>query len=158
MKKALLLLIVFNLTSCQNKSEKSFDQLKKMSWLLGQWENKMPAGNLTESWIKVNDSTFNGQTYFIKEKDTIHAESIVLTQKAQIVYYIPTVKGQNDDKPVEFKKTESKAENEYIFENPKHDYPQKIVYKKVNENSLVATISGMQQGKPSKESYLMKRK
>jgi hypothetical protein len=35
---------------------------------------------------------------------------------------------------------------------------QKIVYKKVNENSLVATISGIQQGKESSESYPMKKK
>jgi hypothetical protein len=52
----------------------------------------------------------------------------------------------------------SDSENTFVFENPKHNYPQKIVYKKVNENSLVATISGMQQGKQSTESYPMKRK
>jgi hypothetical protein len=52
----------------------------------------------------------------------------------------------------------SDSENNFVFENPKHDYPQKIVYKKATENSLVATISGMQQGKVSSEGYGMKRK
>ena len=53
---------------------------------------------------------------------------------------------------------ESKTENEFAFENPKHDYPQKIVYKKVSDTNLVATISGKQQGKPSSESFPMTKK
>ena len=147
------------LTSCKtDSSNKSFEKLEKMSWLVGEWENKMPEGNLTETWIKANDSTFTGKTLFIKDKDTIHSEEIVLTQKGETLLYIPTVKGQNDNKPVEFKMTESKTENEFAFENPAHDYPQKIVYKKVSDTNLVATISGKQQGKQSSESYPMSKK
>ena len=50
-------------------------------------------------------------------------------------------------------------ENENLtFENPKHDYPNKIVYKKINNDSLVATIYGIKNGKVSKENFPMKRK
>jgi len=144
--------------SCQNKSEKKFDKLEKMNWLLGNWENEMPEGVLTETWNKENDSTFSGTTYFIiNKKDTIHSEAIILTQINDELVYRPTVKGQNNDGPVDFKLS-SESENSFSFENSKHDYPQKIVYKKVNETSLVATISGMQQGKQSSESYPMKKK
>lgn len=146
------------LTSCKtDSSNKSFEKLEKMSWLVGEWENKMPEGNLTETWIKANDSTFTGKTLFIKEKDTIHNEEIVLSQKGETLYYTPTVIGQNNDEPIEFKMTNS-TENEFVFENPKHDYPQKIVYKKLNSTNLVATISGKQLGKASSESYPMKKK
>ncbi|PZO27202.1 MAG: hypothetical protein DCF13_12185 [Flavobacteriaceae bacterium] len=158
MKNVVILAVVVVFISCQNKSEKKFDELEKMSWLVGEWENTMPDGVLTETWTKANDSTFTGKTLFIRDKDTLHSEEIVLTQKGETLLYIPTVKGQNDNKPVEFKITESKIENEFAFENPKHDYPQKIVYKKVNETNLVATISGKQQGKSSSESYPMKKK
>lgn len=146
------------LASCQNKSEKKFEKLEKMNWLVGQWESKTPEGLLTETWTKENDSTFSGQAYFIKnEKDTVHSESIVLAQVKEELIYRPTVKGQNNDEPIDFKLT-SDVENSYTFENPKHDYPQKIVYKKTNETSLVATISGKQQGKSSSESYPMTKK
>lgn len=158
MKNVVILAVVVVFIACQNKSEKNFDELEKMSWLVGEWEKKMPDGILTETWTKANDSTFTGKTLFIRDKDTLHSEEIVLTQKGETLLYIPTVKGQNDNKPVEFKITESKIENEFAFENPKHDYPQKIVYKKVNETNLVATISGKQQGKSSSESYPMKKK
>jgi hypothetical protein len=158
MKKTIVLIGILALVSCQNKSDKQFDQLKKMNWLLGQWENTTPEGYLTETWSKVNDSTFSGQTYFIiNKKDTVHNESIVLTQVNDELIYRPIVKGQNNDEPVDFK-LNSDIENAFSFENPKHDYPQKILYKKTTENSLVATISGMQQGKQSSESYPMTKK
>lgn len=158
MKKLILSMAVISIIACQNKSEKNFDQLEKMHWLVGEWENKMPEGNLTETWTKANDSTYNAITLFVKDKDTLHHETVVLTQKGETLLYIPTVKGQNDDKPVEFKMTNSEKESEFIFENPAHDYPQKIVYKKVNDANLVATISGKQQGKFSSESYPMSKK
>jgi hypothetical protein len=131
-----------------------------MSWLVGEWENKMPEGDLTETWKKLNDSTYTAKTFFIKGKDTLHSEDIVLIQKGNHLLYVPTVKGQNDNKPVEFKMIEMEdgKENEFQFENPAHDYPQKIVYKKVNDTSLIATISGKQQGKTSSESYPMTKK
>jgi hypothetical protein len=129
-----------------------------MNWLIGQWENKTPEGYLTETWTKDNDSTFLGQSYFIvKEKDTVHFESIVLMQVNDDLIYQPIVKGQNEDQPVDFKLT-SDAEDSFTFENPKHDYPQKITYKKSNDKSLTATISGLQQGKQSSESYPMTKK
>jgi hypothetical protein len=158
MKTSITIITILLLASCQTKSEQNFEKLEKMNWLVGQWENKTPEGLLIETWTKDNDSTFSGQTYFIKnEKDTVHSESIVLTQLKDELIYRPTVKGQNNDEPVDFNLT-SDVENSYTFENPKHDYPQKIVYKKTNETSLVATISGKQQGKQSSESYPMIKK
>ena len=151
-------IVVFALiVSCQKKSEKKFDKLDKMQWLVGSWEQKLPEGTLIENWEKENDSTFIGGSYFVKGKDTIHSENVVLTQKNEDLFYIPTVIGQNNDEPVTFKLT-SDIENTFVFENPTHDYPQKITYKKVNDTNLLASISGKQQGKESKESYPMKKK
>ncbi|WP_162128328.1 DUF6265 family protein [Flavobacterium phycosphaerae] len=157
MKTITCLAVITLLVSCQKKSEKKFDELEKMNWLIGNWENKMPEGILTESWKKENDSTFSGESYFINPKDTVHFESIRLIQKEDELIYTATVPGQNDDEPVDFKLT-SDTESIFTFENPAHDYPQKITYKKVDANNLVATISGKQQGKDSQESYPMKRK
>jgi hypothetical protein len=158
MKNVIVIVVCVLFISCQNKSEKNFEQLEKMNWLIGNWENKMDDGILSETWKKENDSTFSGTTYFIiNKKDTVHSETILLTQLNDELIYRPTVKGQNNDESVDFKLS-SESENTFVFENPKHDYPQKIVYKKVDENSLIATISGIQQGKQSTESYPMKKK
>ncbi|WP_445454727.1 DUF6265 family protein [Flavobacterium sp. 25HG05S-40] len=152
-----LALFIATLIGCQNKSEKKFDKLHKMEWLVGNWEQKLPDGVVSEIWIKENDSTYSGKSYFIKEKDTVHLERIILTQKNETLLYIPTVSGQNNDEPVTFTMT-SDAENTFSFENLAHDYPKKITYKKVSPTSLIATISGTQQGKLSQESYPMTKK
>jgi hypothetical protein len=158
MKKIIGFIVVVVMVSCKNNSaEKKFDKLEKLNWLVGSWEQKLPEGTLVENWKMENDSTYSGESYFIKEKDTLSFESIELLQKGDMLYYIPTVKGQNNDKPVTFKMT-SDADNSFTFENPAHDYPQKIVYKKAGANDLIATISGKQQGKDSQESYAMKKK
>ena len=157
MKTALGILSLTLLLSCQNKSEKKFDKLQKMDWLIGNWEQKLPDGTLKETWTKLNDSTFSGESYFINPKDTLHFESIKLVQKGEELTYNATVVGQNDDEPVAFKLT-SDIDNTFTFENPAHDYPQKITYKKVTSNRLTATISGKQQGKQTQESYPMSKK
>jgi hypothetical protein len=154
MKTTLGILSMALLVSCQNNSEKKFEKLQKLNWLVGNWEQKLPDGTLQENWTKENDSTFNGNSYFINAKDTVHFESIKLVQKAEELIYIATVAGQNNDGPIGFKLT-SDTENSFTFENPDHDYPQKITYKKVNDTNLMATISGRQQGKPTSESFKM---
>jgi len=160
MKKTILTLaFTITLMSCKNSAEKTSEPSKfeKVAWLEGTWENNSPEGNLSETWTKENDSVFKGQTYFIKGKDTLHNESIMLTQKGEDLVYSPTVKGQNNDKAIDFKLTVSTT-NQLSFENKAHDYPQKIVYTKVTNDSIVAEISGIQQGKASSEKYPMKKK
>jgi len=143
--------------SCHLTSEKTFDKINNLSWLVGKWEHKQEHGTLVEIWKKENDSIFLGESYFINNKDTIHFETIKMYQKDENLTYQSTVIGQNNDEPANFKLT-SDSENEFIFENKTQDYPQKIVYKKNKDSSFVNTISGNQQGQYTTETYLMKKK
>lgn len=157
MKKTFIILVLLlAISACKKSDSNKNEKIKAASWLLGNWEHKSVDGNLIENWKKVNDSTFKAQSYFIKEKDTLHFESITLQQKGKQLTYSATVKGQNNDKAVTFKLTTA-TEKQMVFENPKHDYPQKISYTQITPDSLVAKISGIQQGKPSSEQFSIKR-
>jgi len=69
MKKAILILVItLTFASCQKSKEVS--KIVVADWLLGNWENKSKDGDLLESWKKVNDSIYDGESYFIKGKDT----------------------------------------------------------------------------------------
>lgn len=160
-KKITFLLLAVAFISCKkngvdDSENNEKEKIKASHWLLGTWENKSDDGNLKEIWTKANDSTFEGQSYYIKGKDTIHFETIQLQQKGEELTYSATVKGQNDDKAIAFQLTNA-TENEMIFENLKHDYPQKITYTKLKPDSLVAKISGIDKGKLSEEQYAMKK-
>ncbi|WP_207720152.1 DUF6265 family protein [Flavobacterium undicola] len=153
-KIASLLSILLIASACQKNATAEKDLIKKADWLIGNWENKTNLGTLSENWEKVNDSTFKAKSLFIKDKDTIHNESIILQQKGETLTYTTTILGQNEDKPIRFQLKED-IETELVFENPKNDYPQKISYKKTANTSLVTQISGMQFGKPSSEKYTL---
>lgn len=157
MKKYILLLSAFLIISCNNKSNKSFDKLNEMSWLNGKWENKLGDGKIVENWKKTNDSVFSGASYFIKGKDTLHFERIELKQIDENLFYIATVQGQNNNEPVEFKLNPN-TEVSFSFENPTHDYPQTIEYKKLSDNQLSAKVSGTQDGKLSSDTYILNKK
>ncbi|KIC02780.1 hypothetical protein OA88_06540 [Flavobacterium sp. JRM] len=156
-QKITLILLLLAVVSCKNAETPEKDKIKTADWLIGKWENVSPQGTLTETWSKVNDSTFQGSSYFIKGKDTIHFESIKLQQKGEDLTYNATVKGQNNDQAVAFELTTS-TEKELVFENPKHDYPQKISYTKDANNTLTAEISGKLQGKLASEKFVMVKK
>ncbi|GGA77622.1 hypothetical protein GCM10008015_17900 [Flavobacterium palustre] len=153
-KTASLLFLLLIASACQKNNNSEKDLIKKADWLIGNWETKNNIGTLSENWEKVNDSTFKAQSLFIKDKDTIHNESIILQQKGETLSYTTTIKGQNNNKPIRFE-LNTEIENELLFQNLKNDYPQKISYKKTSKNSLITQISGIQSGKTSTEKYNM---
>ena len=147
-----------NKYDANGKLIKEYDELNKVQWLIGNWEKKDSLGTLTESWQTLDDSTFVGQSFYITAKnDTVHKETIQLMQKEDFLIYSATVQGENNGLPTSFQMTES-TDSLLVFENPKHDYPQKIRYQLNADKSIIATVSGKQNEKESSEGYLMQKK
>jgi hypothetical protein len=166
---ALFSLATFSFSACTNQPEqenktgnaptdpaKAEPALTNFHWLNGKWQQITKAGIIFENWQLEADGSMTGSSGFIKGKDTMAGESILLVQKGNDVLYIPTVKGQNNDEPIPFTLSVSTADS-FVFVNPGHDYPDKIVYKKFSDDSMVATISGKPGGKEQSEIFAMKR-
>ena len=157
MKKVVIpsLLFIVAAVSCGGKAEQkpAYEQLGKANWLLGKWGSITPEGTLVETWKRANDSTFAGKTHFVLGTDTVFTETISLEQRGKDVHYITQVSDQNAGKPIPFKMT-SASEKELVFENPKHDFPQKITYT-AKGDSLIAVISGVDKGKKASERFPM---
>lgn len=147
--------IMFSFGACENAG--STAELPKANWLLGDWENQTKEGLMIETWEQQNDSTFFGYSYFLIGKDTVSTEKISLVQEGEELFYIPTVGNQNEGKPIRFKKTLATAQ-QLVFENPAHDFPQKITYTQINKDSLVAEISGLMEGQQRSQAFPMGRK
>jgi hypothetical protein len=163
-KYFMALALTSTIISCNNSTDrnttnsdvKSFSELEKASWLIGEWQNNSTEGNASEVWAKKSDSTYFGKSYFVIGKDTVSLETISLEQNGNQLFYIPTVKNQNAGQPVKFTLTSS-TNNQLIFENPKHDFPQKISYTQITNDSLLAEISGMMDGKQNSQKFPMTR-
>jgi len=103
-------------------------KIKPFLWLTGTWEMRRSAGgNRLEIWTQKNDESLTGKGLRIEEKDSFLLEKIELVYRDDQFWYIPTVSDQNNGEPIEFKlsKTEGSI---YTFENPNHDFPQRIIY------------------------------
>lgn len=125
-------------------------------WLAGTWEYKTARGSIFETWEPANDSLLLGRSYRVREKDTLPMETIRLIKEGDSLFYIPTVPGQNGGQPVRFAATVVK-DNELLFSNPAHDFPQRISYKLIRPDSLVASIGGTLQGEERKQVFPMKK-
>ncbi|MES2555955.1 MAG: DUF6265 family protein [Bacteroidota bacterium] len=138
----------------ESTTEPTYEAHKQASWLLGRWENNSDQGNMSEVWEKKNDSLYVGASYFEAGGDTLFSESIELIEKEGVLNYVVTI-AESGQGPTTFKLTKS-SDTELIFENPKHDFPQKITYNHKGD-SVIAVISGKQGGKAHKEVFAMKK-
>ena len=85
-------------------------------------------GTLQENWVRQDGKTLQGRGLKIVDRDTTVQESIQLTYSERGFWYVPTVPDQNGAKPVPFKMVRAE-DRMYVFENPKHDFPQRISYR-----------------------------
>lgn len=150
--KYALFLFTILATACNTSDENQekpalvYNKLKQAEWILGNWKNISEDQVATETWSRLNDSVLSGSSLITIDKDTISSETIRIEQHGDTVYYIPTVKDLNDNKPIRFTMI-LLSDTSMAFVNPAHDFPQQITYKKVNEDSLFAEISGTKNGK-----------
>ena len=161
-----VLLPAFLLTACSDTitqtatdaEELDAQRINKLSWMLGEWEKAMPNGSFIENWQKETDTSYVGEgTYTSNSGDVLFSEKLRLEQRGDELWYIPTIESQNQGKPVLFKESKL-VDNEVVFENPEHDFPQRIIYKRTSDSTLYARVEGMQGGQEAKEEFNFKKK
>jgi hypothetical protein len=124
----------------------------QFSWLVGTWKMNAGSGYVIEQWKQLNDSTFRGKSLFVKAPgDSMLQESIELSFRKGEWSYNPTVVDQNNRQPVKFQVIFI-GKGEFICENPVHDFPQRIAYRRI-KNSLFASIEGTRNGKYAKVNF-----
>jgi hypothetical protein len=138
MKKLLTGILVFSLLSAF-VLKRDNENFKRLYALQGVWKSTTKKGTLCEEWKKINNDYLQSKGYIIKGGDTIINERVALTNVGGTVFYTSTVADQNEKKPVAFKMT--RVDNKsFVFENPQHDFPKRIVYELVSTDSLHAFI------------------
>ena len=117
---------IFIITLCMLNSCSS--PLASLSWIEGDWTMTTKKGEQRmELWRKADKNLYTGKGVKVASGDTTLLESIRLSYHDEQTWYIPTVPDQNNAQPVPFKMVQS-GENKVVFENPDHDFPQRILY------------------------------
>lgn len=161
---ATVLSVLFFANCNHTKTEVAHKEILQLpNWFVGTWQNKTVDGTFTENWIQANDTLYSAISTVIVGNDTVFYEQINLQNILDEWHYIVSVKNQssnasviNSEKPVAFKLSSATA-TQLIFDNPEHDFPTKITYTQINNDSIVADISGIVKGNLKKEIFPMKR-
>lgn len=124
--------------------------------LPGVWMMNTSRGQILEKWETTARDVMTGRSYRIREKDTTLMETVRLIRENNEVFYVPTVEGQNDGKAVRFRMTSS-YNNTFVFENPSHDYPKRVVYDFKNREVIHAWIDAGESQKEKRSDYFFHR-
>jgi hypothetical protein len=119
-------------------------------FLDGTW--KSDNSEIYEHWNLLNNKTMKGFSYKIKNGELIVSEYLDISGTGDDVIYTASVINQNLGRGIDFKLI--KSDSVYIFENPNHDFPKRIVYKKLSESDMLVQVSD---GDQNSFEYIMKK-
>src|SRR5215218_11044298 len=146
----MLKLIVATLFLCASLSTQA-PAITDVSWIAGDWQT--PSGGrrqIEEHWTKPAGGSMMGMSRTVAGDKTVEFEYLRIEQRTDGVYYVahPQARCPGTD----FKLTRASA-TEAVFENPQHDFPKRIIYRKGGDDSLTATTDGGEGSKAITFSY-----
>ena len=123
-------------------------------WLAGCWAGETRGQEYNEQWMKPSGEAMLGMSRTVSKNKMVDYEFLQIRQQDDgEVYYIAKPSRQAE---ASFKLIKA-GPQELIFENPQHDFPQRIIYRLVSDGSLVARIEGTRNGQPRGVDFPMKR-
>ncbi len=112
-------------------------------FLHGTW--KMENEEIYEHWDRLNDNILKGFSYNMVNGEITISEYLDISRNGHEIKYTATVLNQNQGKGIDF--ILSKSDSAYTFENLNHDFPKKIIYKKLTGTEIIVQVSdGNQKG------------
>lgn len=135
-----VLILFSSLLGCDSRQEfKRFSE-----FIEGTWGYSTENGLLIESWQHSGEKRMDGFGYIQTAERMVPLEKLIVRP----VYYQLILQAKPEGRKfwVYFVLTESTDFN-WVFENKEHDFPQRIEYRKISEDSLLAVVSGIDNGK-----------
>ena len=118
--------------------------IANLSFMTGCWEVKEGPMLTEEQWSKPADDTMLGMSRTLKAGKSVFSEFMRIEKTPDgFAYRARILPGQ----PGTLFKMIRSTETEVVFENSAHDFPQRILYRKV-AGGLFARIEGVDKGKP----------
>jgi len=139
-----------NVNTGVNQPNQPIAQSDFPDFLQGTW--KVDGKDINEHWDKLNDSNLKGFSYELNNGLVSVFEYLDLSRHEDMILYTATVLNQNQGRSICFKLTET--DPAFVFENPDHDFPKKIEYRKLTDTEILVRISD---GKQKEFSWKMTR-
>ena len=153
MRQRLVLLCLILSSSSVLAEEKAFT-INDLAWLKGCWSLNRNGREITEHWLKPAGGTMLGISRTLADGKTVEFEFMQIRQETNgEIFFIAKPSGQPE---ATFKMIKGSAD-EMIFENPQHDFPQRVIYRRQTDGSLLGRIEGISKGKERSVDFPMTR-
>lgn len=142
------------LASLQSPAQAQEHPLSSLNWLVGCWASESGDPGTGEHWLPLAGDTMLGVGRTVKGGKTVDHEFLRIQKNAegQLVY----IALPSRQKEVVFTAT-AVAARSVVFENLAHDFPQRVIYKALMGDRLVARIEGLRNGARRAVDFPMKR-
>ena len=114
--------------------------ISDLGWMAGGWQTD-PTGRMVseEHWMRPAAGSMIGMSRTRVGDRTVSFEFLRLEERGDAIYYVASPKGRCP--ATDFKLTRLSAQ-EAVFENPQHDFPKRIIYRKNSDGGLTAIVDG----------------
>jgi len=111
-----------------------------LAWIAGDWESDLTGRAVSEEhWTRPAAGTMIGMSRTRVGDRTVSYEFLRIEERGDSIYYIASPKGLCP--ATDFKLTRASGQ-EAVFENPEHDFPKRIIYRKNSQGGLTAIVDG----------------
>lgn len=125
-----------------------------LAWLSGCWMSSNQEPGSAEHWMLPAGGTMIGMNRTVSGGKTVAFEFMrIVEQEDGGLEFIASPSGQ---KTTGFTMT-NVTNREVIFENPDHDFPQRIIYRLVSDEELLGRIEGTIDGVERAADFPMKK-
>jgi hypothetical protein len=134
------------------KAAKAAD-LASLSWIAGAWAGVDDGVEMEEHWLPAKGNTMLGLHRDVAGNKTVSFEFLRIEATADAITYWASPKGR----PATPFRLKEVSDKKAVFENPEHDFPQRIIYWLGKDGSLHAKIEGTQGGKEAAAEWIWQK-
>jgi Domain of unknown function (DUF6265) len=154
MRTTVTLVIALIIAANARATEPQLSAVQSLAWLAGCWAAEAGEQGSVEHWLAPAGGTMLGVGRTVKNGKTVESEFMRIQVNAEgKLVYIALPSGQAE---AAFTQKEI-APNAVTFENLQHDFPQRISYRLLATDQLLARIEGLRKGVLRAIDYPMKR-
>lgn len=150
---ALTLLVVTLGFFASGFANKPTTALAELGWISGCWIHESEGVRSEECWMDPAGTLILGLHRDVRPGGKTFFEYLRIEQTDSAIVYFATPRGKET---TGFPLKES-AKNRVVFENPTHDFPQRVIYHLRDDGTMVASIEGMHDGELRTEEWLWHR-
>jgi hypothetical protein len=118
-------------------------RVTRLAWLAGCWEQAAGPRLVEEQWTRPRGGLMLGSGRTVRADSLVEYEQTRIFERGGRLVYGANPSGQA---AAEFESIEL-SDSAVTFENPGHDFPQRVMYRRHGADSLIGRVEGKRDGR-----------